>query len=110
MEAVACETIENREPLYIGEGFSLDIDKVWIYSKVKLPEGTESSIQHVYYHEGKEIQTVDLTVKGPTYRTRSYKTIQTHMEGNWEVKVLDAKGNTLDTVEFMIHEEFYGGC
>jgi len=102
VRAVACTDIENREPVNEGEQFSLESGKVWIYSKVKLPAETSQTIQHIYFHEGKEVQTVDLDVKGPAYRTRSYKTIKSGMEGDWEVKIQTEAGQLLESISFSI--------
>lgn len=110
LKAEACYAIEGHEPLDPSSYFGLESDKVWIYSKVKMEKGAKGKIHHVYIHEGKEVQTVTLKVKGPTFRTNSYKTINANMEGDWKVEIRDDAGNVLDTVEFNYSEYNNIGC
>ncbi len=100
IKAVACEDIEGYDP--VGEGTVFDVygQKVWIYSQVKMPKGETGKIKHIYYLNDKEIQTVELDVKGPTFRTRSYKTIHENLCGDWKVEIRSEMGTLLDTVEF----------
>lgn len=108
LKAVACTDIENHEPVDSASFFDINEDKVWIYSKVKLPKFHKGKIQHVYYLDGRKIQTIELDVKGPTFRTRSYKTMNENLCGDWKVEILNEAGRLLDTVEFSFYEE--GGC
>lgn len=109
LKAEACLDIENHEPIASGSEFSCRDDKVWIYSKVKMEKGSKGFIKHVYFLNGREIQSIELKVKGPTFRTRSYKTMNESMGGNWKVEVQDEAGKLLDTVEFYVGDE-EGGC
>lgn len=108
VKAVACTGIENHEPVDPDTYFDMYEGKVWVYSKVKMPKGEKGKIQHVYYLGDKEIQTIELDVKGPTFRTRSYKTMTENLCGEWKVEILTEGGKLLDTVEFSVYEE--GGC
>jgi|GEM_PF-6410736 len=109
LKAEACLEIKNHEPVSAGNEFYCTDEKVWIYSKVKMEKGSSSTIKHVYFLDGREIQSIDLKVKGPTFRTRSYKSMTESMHGSWKVEIQDEAGNLLDTVEFFV-EEFEGGC
>lgn len=103
VRAVACADIENREPVNVDSKFDAAVGKVWIYSKVKLPKGSSHTLTHTYYFKGKEVQSVDLDVKGPAFRTRSYKTITPGMEGDWTVKITDENGTELEEIAFTIN-------
>lgn len=101
-KSVICSGIENREPVGIGTSFSLDVGKVWFYTRIEMPKGKSGTIKHVWKRDGKVISTVELSVKGPSFRTRSYKTITKHMKGNWTVDVVNESGNILQTDSFVI--------
>ena len=105
IEAAACRDIENHRPVESGTHFSSLNRKIWVYSRVKMPAGESAKISHVYYLNGKKIQTVELAVKGPTFRTRSYKSINQMLDGNWKVEIRSESGALLDTVEFEVYAE-----
>ena len=102
LRAEACTGIESYEPTGAGSSFDKEVGKVWIYTKVKMPKGENSTINHTYFRNDKKIQTVILKVKGPTFRTRSYKTIHKGMDGDWKVEITTAGGKLIDTVNFTI--------
>ena len=45
---------------------------------------------------------VDLPVKSASWRTYSSKTIPEYWTGDWEVRVVDAEGNTLASIPFTV--------
>lgn len=102
LRAEACTGIESYEPTGASSSFDKEVGRVYIYSKVKMPKGETSSINHTYFLDGKKIQTISLDVKGPTFRTRSYKTIHKGMDGEWKVEISTAGGKLLDTVTFTV--------
>lgn len=102
LRAVACTGIESYEPVGAGSSFDREVGRVYVYSKVKMAKGERGSIKHTYYLDGKQVQSISLDVKGPTFRTRSYKTIHKGMEGDWKVEITSAGGKLLDTVTFAI--------
>jgi hypothetical protein len=55
---------------------------------------------HVWYREGEERATVELTVGAEAWRTWSYKTMHPGSRGAWRVEAVDTEGRTLETVEF----------
>ena len=105
IESAACRDIENHRPVESGTHFSSLNRKIWVYSRVKMPTGESTKISHVYFLNGKKIQTVELAVKGPTFRTRSYKSINQMLDGNWKVEIRSESGALLDTVEFEVYAE-----
>ncbi len=108
LKSAACTEIENYEPVDPDTYFDMYEGKVWVYTKVEMPKGQKGKIQHVYYLGDKKIQTIELDVKGPTFRTRSYKTMTENLCGDWKVEILSENGQLLDTVEFSVFEP--GGC
>jgi hypothetical protein len=98
-KAVFCTEIDNREPVGVASSFSANTDRVYLHSSVRLPKGETATIQHVWKRDGNTISTVDLEVRGPRWRTRSYKTAPA--SGNWTVDIV-AGGNVLESVSFTI--------
>ncbi|MEM7036933.1 MAG: hypothetical protein AAF570_08145, partial [Bacteroidota bacterium] len=70
LRAATCTSIEAYEPVGEGSQFTLDVGRVYLYSKIKMPKGETGQIKHVWKLNGKVISTVELAVKGPTFRTR----------------------------------------
>ena len=102
LKARTCTGIEQYEPVGEGTEFSTEVGRVYLYTKIGMPAGETGKIKHVWKLEGKEISTVELDVRGPNFRTRSYKTITEKLKGNWTVDVLDAGGKLLETTAFVI--------
>jgi len=101
VEAQLCTSIENREPVGTATSFTADVGKVYLWCQVTGAAG-ETTIKHVWYHNGKEMATIELPVRGASWRTYSSKTIPENWAGDWEVKVLDAEGTTLTTIPFTV--------
>jgi hypothetical protein len=101
VDAKLCTMVENLMPVGVATSFTADVGKVYLWTKVMGAEG-ETSIKHEWYHDGKEMAVVDLAVKGASWRTYSSKTIPEYWTGDWEVKVVDANGNTLASIPFTV--------
>lgn len=101
VEGKLCTSIENRMPVGTATSFTADVGKVYLWCQITGAAG-ETTIKHVWYHQGKEMATVELPVRGASWRTYSSKTIPENWTGDWEVKVMDAEGNTLATIPFTV--------
>ena len=103
-EVSACESIQAHAPVAAGNSFTTEVGKVWVYSKFELPLGEQATVTHVYYFKGKKISEVPLVVKGPSFRTNSYKTITPAMVGPWKVEIVAENGTVFEALEFEITE------
>lgn len=97
--AEVCTGIENREPVGAADSFT-DVDRLYLFSEIK-DAGENSQIKHVWYFDNTEVLEVDLTVKGPRWRTWSNKNIY-GMKGAWRVDIVDSAGNALRSVPFTV--------
>ena len=61
-----------------------------------------TTVTHAWYHEGKTMARVDLTVGSENWRTWSSKSYLPSWTGSWEVKVLDTDGMVLGAAEFEV--------
>ena len=99
--AVICKNVADRQPVEPGTSFSASVGRLYCYSKIAdIQHSTD--IIHVWYFGNAERARITLGVNPPSWRTHSSKIIQTHEIGKWQVKILDASGNSLEDVEFEI--------
>ncbi len=103
IETVICSGIEDRQPVGESDRFDPDVGQVYLWTHCQ--GATDSTIiRHVWTHEGTEMASVDLKVNSPSWRTWSSKQILPTWTGNWEVRVLDADGNILKSVNFRVEK------
>jgi len=103
VRATAALGIEQREPVNVGEHFTLDDERVYAYSEIENGNGT--SIRHVYYHDGEQTNEVILTVRADSWRTWSYKTLLPGREGEWRVDIVSQDGRVLDSIHYTVTAE-----
>jgi len=99
--AVICKNVTDRQPVEPGTSFSASVGKLYCYSKIADIQNS-TQIVHVWYFGDTERARIPLRVNPPSWRTNSSKLIQGHEMGKWQVKILDASGNTLADVDFEI--------
>ena len=102
-DAVMCLDVQDRQPVEPGESFTVDVGKVWCWSKIKDGQGT--TISHVYYHDGEEKAVINLAIRSPLFRTYSSKRILPSWTGPWRVDIVAADGNVLKSLDFTIGEK-----
>ena len=93
--------VENREIVNPDSSFSADVRQVYCFTRITGAD-TETSVTHIWYLDGVEMATVDLTVRGPNWRTWSTKTIFSDWTGEWSVDVLDTEGNLMMSKSFTV--------
>lgn len=99
-ELVVCTSVVERTPQGADTTFALAVDSLYCWTRIT--ESTEeTTITHVWLHEGDVMAQVELPVRSSYWRTWSIKKFY-GKSGNWEVKVIDATGNTLGRVSFTV--------
>jgi len=101
-EAAACRSIQDRAPVDSAEAFPTTVGRVYLYSKVGVDGGGDSSVQHVWYFNGTKLATVTLPVRGASFRTHSSKVIQDSQKGDWRVDIASAQGEVVKSVTFKV--------
>jgi hypothetical protein len=99
--AVICKNVADRQPVEPGTSFSASVGRLYCYSKIADIQNS-TKIVHAWYFEDVERARIQLDVNPPNWRTYSSKIIQAHEIGKWQVKILDASGNTLEDIDFEI--------
>ena len=93
--------LENREVTGVDTTFSADVGKIYCWTKIT-GATSETQIAHHWFFEDKEVVKIDITVKYPSYRCWSIKTIYPEMKGNWKVEVKDSEGKLLSSISFTV--------
>jgi hypothetical protein len=101
-EIQVCTAITDRMPTGAGTSFDANVGQLYCWSKITGSK-TETTVKHVWMHNGKEVAGVELPVKSVAWRTLSQKKIMPSWTGDWEVKVVDASGNELGSVKFTVN-------
>lgn len=93
--------LENREVTGVDTTFSADVGKIYCWTKIT-GATSETQIAHHWYFDEKEVAEIVISVKYPSYRCWSIKTIYPEMKGNWKVEVKDSEGKTLGLISFTV--------
>ena len=102
--AVVATAIENREPVGVADSFPEDVGSVY-YHTTLTGEFGETTLEHVWLHDGQEMARVALHVRGPRWRTWSAKKIPPPWSGPWEVRLVDGGGAVLHSTRFNVGSE-----
>ncbi len=97
----ASRALVGESTEFAAEGFSAEEGTVFCLTRIN-NMSAPATVTHVWYHEGKTMARVELTVGASHWRTWSSKRILPAWTGNWEVKVLDADGMVLATGGFTV--------
>ncbi len=100
-QAVVATGVDNREPTGVAEQFPADVGTLYCYI-VAEGDFAETQLVLVWMHGDQEMAKVPLTVKGPRWRTWSSKKIMSDWTGDWTVRIEDANGNVLKSVDFTV--------
>jgi hypothetical protein len=100
-EVQICTEITDRACAGGATTFDASVGKLYCWSQITGGSG-EATIKHIWSHAGKVVLEVPLTIKGNRWRTWSVKNIAASQTGEWEVKVVDASGNTIKLVTFTV--------
>lgn len=105
--ATICRDVQDRTPIEAGESFPPDVGRLYCFTRINgAVEPTHAT--HVWFHENREIDRIEVNVGGPTWRTWSYKTIPPGWIGAWRVDIEDADGVIIYSLPFTITEEAPG--
>ena len=98
--ALVCTDVVEREPAGEASAFDSEVGRLFCFTEIRGQEG--KTITHAWIHEGTTRARVDLPVRSARWRTWSSKKISPGWKGQWQVKVLDADGIVLSTLDFVV--------
>ena len=90
---IAFHQLENQAE-HFEEG-----TKVWFWTRVIGGEAGEP-IRHIWFHENREVGSVELILGGPHWRTQSSRTLHSGSEGRWAAEARDSAGLVMARQEF----------
>lgn len=100
-EAVITTDIIDRVPADAVESYSASVEQLHCYTRL-LGATEETSIVHVWFHEGAEVARMTLPVRSSNWRTWSTKTLSPENTGEWRVEVRDEQGEILKQLSFSL--------
>ncbi len=100
-EAVVTTRISDREPIDKVESYPAQTGKLYCFTRIQ-GAAEETSIDHVWLYQGKEMARVTLPIRSANWRTYSSKNIVSEWQGEWQVQIVDASGTELARVPFRV--------
>jgi hypothetical protein len=98
---VACQAVEEREPVGTTDTFAAGTETAYAYLEAT-SISADVQVSFVWIHEEKEVARVALTIRqGNRWRTYSSKKLAGR-SGSWRVEVQDAKEAVLASVDFTV--------
>jgi len=98
--AAVCTEVVERAPQGAADRFDAEVGRLYCFTEIRGLEG--STITHAWIHEGTTRARVQLPVRSSQWRTWSSKTLAAGWTGAWQVKILDADGIVLKTLDFVL--------
>lgn len=90
--------VVNHRLVGAGDRFA-EGTRVWFWTLVH-GGSSGDTIRHVWIHEGRETNSISLTIDGWHWRTHTRKTLSRGSAGHWTVEARDAAGRVLARSEF----------
>ena len=98
---VACQAIEDREPVNPTETFVVGTETAYAFLEAA-SISADVQVNFVWLHEGAEVARVPLTIRqGSRWRTYSSKKLAGR-PGSWQVEVRDTQDAVLASVDFKV--------
>ena len=100
-KAVITTKVSDRAPVDQVEVYPAQTGKLYCFTLI---EGAteETSVDHVWLYEGKEMARVTLPVRSAKWRTYSSKKLVPEWKGAWQVQVVDAAETKIAEVPFKV--------
>jgi len=93
--------IENQMPVDRVNYFAADFGKLYCFTRIIGAE-VNTEITHVWYYQENEMARVTLAIGSGDWRTYSSKRFLPQWAGAWEVVVLDAAGDRIGMIPFVL--------
>jgi hypothetical protein len=102
-QIVVCRDVdrETRKPIGVADRFVVDDGPLTCFTRIT-GAVDPTVVTHVWYHEGETRSRIELPVRSIEWRTWSRKTMMPSWTGRWTVKILDAEGLVLASIDFEV--------
>ena len=98
-EVVVTTGIQDRMPVDAVQSYAASVESLHCYCRI-VGVSSETTVWHVWYHNGREVTRISLPVRSSNWRTWSKKTIPAAGRGAWRVDVLGGQGGVLGSQRF----------
>lgn len=95
--------ISNHNPVGVADSFPRDVGRIYLWSRII--NGADTTIKHIWYHQGSRMAAVELNIGSNRFRTYSSKTIFPSSVGDWRVDIVDEAGNLLESLSFVVTDQ-----
>jgi hypothetical protein len=82
---------------------SSSVKALYCFTRITAPQGTDTTIKHVWYLNDEVVAEDTMPVKGSHWRTYSRKGVEKGVSGEWRCEALDSEGNLLKSVSFRMN-------
>jgi hypothetical protein len=82
---------------------SSSVKALYCFTRTSAPQGTDTTIKHVWYLNDEAVAEDTMPVKGSHWRTYSRKAVEKGVSGEWRCEALDSDGNLLKSVSFRMN-------
>ena len=82
---------------------SSSVKALYCFTRFQAPEGTDTTIKHIWYRDADVVHEDEMPVKGTRWRTYSRIDVKKGGSGEWRCEVVDSEGNLLKSVSFRMN-------
>ena len=100
-ESSVATNVVDRMPTGAATSFMSGVERVYAWTRIE-GASAETTIHHVWIHDGVERADLELRIGGSPWRTWSNKAILPEWTGEWRVEVRDSGGSVLETLTFTV--------
>lgn len=108
-EVAISQQLQERTPsqrLRQLSGAQLQADGLYAYTAINAPRGLAEGIQHIWRHNGREVDRIALNIQGGRqagYRAWTHKrNFPPEPQGNWQVQVVTEAGQLIGVLRFNV--------
>jgi len=82
---------------------SSSVKALYCFTRFQAPQGTDTTIKHIWYRDDAVMHGDEMPVKGSRWRTYSQISVQKGHTGEWRCDVVDSEGTLLKSVSFRMN-------
>jgi hypothetical protein len=101
--AVTTKVVKGRPIDSVRRISSSSVKALYCFTRFTAPEGTDTTIKHIWYRNNESVAEEAMPVKGATWRAYSSKNVKKGLAGEWRCDVQDSEGTVLKSVSFTMN-------
>ena len=101
--AVTTKIVKGKPIDAVWRISSASVKSLYCFTRIAAPQGTDTTIKHLWFLDGKVMDEDVMPVKGSRWRTYSMITVKKGVSGAWRCEAQDSAGNILKSVSFRMN-------